>query len=322
MTDNRAEQLVREILDHSEFTYEDKCYKIITNEKPYPETKTDFYILAKNLDDNSEKEFKISYKKTTHSFIENKIKPHRIKILFGDNWSKILQEQIFQENTIEENIYWKKKKPEISLKDSFEEFPLVNFQKKKIMLGWRYEIEDLKANETGNRLHSGKIDQNISPQVFWGENCSDNMRNAKIDDNIIPNSGIPDFIFIKDPNEVHTAKDVFDNLQDIRTYADQHHEMRAGFISQYFKWAENHGEWDSEGWSRSFAVWIKWDIVNDHLRGKVILDCPLEKTAENIFDNFCDCLDKIDIKRPERDDKKFDIELLRDCLTEDTVSKG
>ena len=81
-------------------------------------------------------------------------------------------------------------------------------------------------------------------------------------------------------------------------------------------------EWDSEGWSRSFAVWIKWDIVNNRLRGKIILDQPLEKTAENVFDNFCDCLDKINIKKPERDDKKFDIELLRDCLTEDTVSKG
>ena len=123
MGDSAAEKNVRKILDHSEFTYENKRYKIITNEKPKPEPKTDFYILAKNLSDNSEKEFKISYKKIKHSFVENKIKPHRIKNVFGKQWSEILQKQIVQENTIEENIYWKKKNPEVSLKDSFETFP-------------------------------------------------------------------------------------------------------------------------------------------------------------------------------------------------------
>ena len=79
MADNEAEQTVRGILDHSEFTYRGKRYKIITNEKPYPETKTDFYILAKNLVSGSLKEFKISYKKPSYSFIENKIQ--RITIL-------------------------------------------------------------------------------------------------------------------------------------------------------------------------------------------------------------------------------------------------
>ena len=94
MGDSAAEKNVRKILDHSEFTYENKRYKIITNEKPKPEPKTDFYILAKNLSDNSEKEFKISYKKIKHSFVENKIKPHRIKNVFGKQWSEILQKQM------------------------------------------------------------------------------------------------------------------------------------------------------------------------------------------------------------------------------------
>ena len=62
MVDGKAEQEVRDILGESEFTYENTKYKIIQNAKPSPETKTDFYILAKNLEDNSEREFKISYK--------------------------------------------------------------------------------------------------------------------------------------------------------------------------------------------------------------------------------------------------------------------
>ncbi len=111
MADAGAEQNVRDILDHSEFTYEDRRYKIITNAKPYPETKTDFYILAKDLTDETERVFKISYKKKSYSFIENKIQPHRIIMIYGKNWSDILQSQISQRNTIEENIYWKKKTP-------------------------------------------------------------------------------------------------------------------------------------------------------------------------------------------------------------------
>ena len=67
------------------------------------------------------------------------------------------------------------------------------------MLGWRYEIEQLDAPKTGTRFHSGMIKQDISSQVFWGDGCSDEMRDAIVNDVRIPNSGIPDFILIKDP---------------------------------------------------------------------------------------------------------------------------
>ena len=65
MGDSHAEKNVRTILGKSKFNYQGKRYKIIINEKPSPETKTDFYILAKRLDDETiEKKFKISYKTT------------------------------------------------------------------------------------------------------------------------------------------------------------------------------------------------------------------------------------------------------------------
>ena len=317
MADGFAERTIREILDHSEFTYQKRHYKIIQNEKPSPETKTDFYILAEDLKNGTTKEFKISYKKNNFSFVENKIQPHRIKIIYGKNWSHILQEQISQQNTLEENIHWRKKKPEESLQNSFLNFPVINFNLQKILLGSRYEIEQL--DKTGNRLHAAKITQNITPQIFWGENCRDNMRDALVDGIITKGCGIPDFILIRNPEDIHNANDAFEHILDIQKYAQEHSEMKASFIAQYYR--KSSAGWKTEGWSRSFAVWIKWSVVNGKIRGQPIFDRPLEITAKQVFETFCECLNKLGIISP-CDDTNFDIETLRGHLTDDTESVG
>ena len=118
MADARAESNVREIIDnaknsHEKFTFENKRYEIIQNHKPSRETKTDFYLIARGLDDGKEREFKISYKKLSFSFIENKIKPKRIPYIYGKNWSRILQEQTG------------------SIRDAFNARSLINFKSKK-----------------------------------------------------------------------------------------------------------------------------------------------------------------------------------------------
>lgn len=318
MADDGGEQDVRNILDHSEFTFENRLYKIITNAKPYPETKTDFYILARDLDDETEREFKISYKKPSYSFIENKIQPHRIRMIYGEDWSEILKSQISQTNTEQENIHWMKKRPNEYLVDSFNNFPVIDFNKKKIVLGWRYEIEQLDAPKTGTRLHSGMIEQDISSQVFWGEGCSDEMRDAIVNGDIIPDSGIPDFILIRDPEEIQNANDVFNHIEDIREHAREHNEMRAGFITQNNRWNENDNRWKTEGLSRAFAVWIKWNVIDGNLRGRPVFNHPLERTSGDVIQNLKDCLEEMDITY----ESNFAFELLRDCLTEDTVSIG
>jgi len=318
MADGGAEQDVRGTLDHSEFTFENRLYRIITNAKPYPETKTDFYILAKDLTDETEREFKISYKKPLYSFIENKIQPHRIKMIYGENWSEILQSQISQKNTIEENKRWMKKKPNEHLVDSFNNFPVIDFNKQKIVLGWRYEIEQLDAPATGGRLHSGMIQQDISSQVFWGDGCRDDMRDATVNDIKIPNSGIPDFILIKDPKKIQDANDVFSDIEDIREHAKKHNEMRAGFITQNNRWKADDNFWKTEGFSRIFAVWIKWDVIDGNLSGRPVFNHPLERSAGDVIQNLKDCLKKMNITY----EPDFDFKLLQDRLTADTISIG
>ena len=148
------------------------------------------------------------------------------------------------------------------------------------------------------------------------------MRDALVDGNIIPESGIPDFIAIIDPDDVRNANDLFDNIQNIRTYARNHNEMRAGYIAQYFRWSGKDSFWKTESWSRVFAVWIQWSVVNGRIKGQPIFDRPFARTAREVFQTFCDCLNDLGITAPADLDTNFDIETLRGYLTDDTESVG
>ena len=296
MADAGAEKCVREIIDHSEFTFENEHYLVIQNSKPSPEKKTDFYVLARKIKDNTEREFKISYKKPDFSFVENKVKPHRIPYIYGENWSEILKVQI---------------KP---IQHRFNVEPVIDFIKETIKIGWRYEIEQLDAPKTGGRNLSTVIQQNISSQVLWGDGCADEMRDALVDGKKITNSGIPDFILIKDPESIKTIQDVFDDLHDIRKYAKKHWKMRAGFIAQNNRWERQTKTWKTEGFSRSFPVWVKWDVVKQKLRGRRVHDKPLEKCAGDIIENLYNCLEEMGIPH----DSRFRFEMLRGRVTDDT----
>ena len=190
------------------------------------------------------------------------------------------------------------------------------------MLGWRYEIEQLDVPGISRRTHSARIEQDITPQIFWGENCSDNRRDATVNGDSVENSGVPDYILIRDPDEIHSANDVFENIQDIREYAEQHNEMRAGFVSQYYLWNKNLDYWKTEEWARIFSVWIKWDVVDGNLVGKPVFDKPFERTARQVFENLCECLDEMNLTKPKDKDQNFDIDTLRNRLAPSTVSKG
>ena len=297
MADAGAERRVREVIDNGKFTFENEEYVVVQNDKPSHETKTDFYIVAKKLSNEKVREFKISYKKLCFSFVENKVKEYRIPFIFGKKWSDILQDQTK------------------SIQTKFNSETIIDFVKKTIKLGWRYEIEQLDAPGIGGRNLSVVIQQNISSQVLWGDGCDPKMRDALVDGKRIPNSGIPEFILIKNPNEIKTIQDVFDNLEDIKQYAKKHWKMRAGFIAQNNRLQEESNCWKTEGDSRSFAVWIKWDVINGNLRGKPVFDKPFEKTAGDVINNLRKCFEDIGIPY----DSGFSFALLDGKITKDTI---
>lgn len=293
MGDGGAERIVRNVLHNAVFTYDKETYKVIQNEKPQPETKTDFYVVAENVKNIHHKIFKISYKKPSYTFMENKIKPDRLKAIFGKDCISIIQDQIMQKNRIKENKFWKKKNPDTHLSDSFKNFPLVQQRTHKIMLGWRYEIE--QRDMAGTRTLTAKIEQDIARHVFWCEDCIGTRRDGLINGVRASDSGIPDYILVRDPEDIKTAQDVFSNICDIREYAKQHSEMRATFMSQYYRWHMRKKKLVTEGKSRTFAVWVKWQIINGKIDGKVILDKPLQKTSGQVLDNLETCMKMVNI---------------------------
>ena len=323
MGDCGAEKKVRAILDNSKFTYKGKRYKIVINEKPSPETKTDFYILAEHLQSKKKitKEFKISYKTEKYGFLENKLTAERSEKIYGKNWEKIIKKQIMQKNSFEVNQCWLKKSPYTSLKEDFRDFPVVNFKKGRgygVVLGWRIEIEDLYAPKVGRRRLSGKIKENIIDQILWGRGCSTEMRDAKIGKEIIKKSGIPDYILIKNPECIKTANDVFKDIQDIRKHAESHNKVRNAFFTQNLTWSKTEG-WKTEGDSRSFAVWIKWRVVNGKLSGRPVLNKPFTKTAGDIQKEFWTALKELRLKKFKA---KGSLGKLRKHLTRGTCSVG
>ena len=337
MGDSKAEKSVRKIIDHSAFTFEGKRYEIIQNAKP-GETKTDYYILAYDYDNSIEREFKISYKKDAnlkmknqkgYSFVENKVKPHRIPYIYGENWSEILKKQIARVNTTEENERIKKKVDE-SLVDSFNRSTIIDFKKEKIMLGWRYEIEALDAPAITRRDVCAMIEQDISSKVFWGEGCSDEMRDSPLTiydpftmepckGKIKEESGIREFILVRHPSHIHNVDDVFNNVQDIRKYAEEHWETRASFIGQNNIWLSSKNIWKTDSPARSFAVWIKWEVIgkSKKLRGRPVFDQPLERVAEKVIKNLSECFDKMEIPY----EPNFNFKMLKGRITDDTPVK-
>ena len=304
MADAKAESNVRKIIDdaknnHEKFTFENKSYEIIENHKPSRETKTDFYLIARGLDDGKEREFKISYKKLSFSFVENKIKPKRIPFIYGNNWSHILQEQV---------------RP---MEDMFKAEYMIDFKLEKIKLGWRYEIEQLDAPGIGPRKLSTTIKQNIASQVLWGDGCVDERKDADVNGKQVANSGIPDFILIKDPDDVNSIQDVFDDLQDIKKYARNHSKMRASFLGQNFRWKSQTNEWKTEGYRRNFAVWVDWKVdKNGKLDGRLVFDDPLKESGD-VLKNLKGCLEKMGIPN----DQKFRLEMLQGRVSDNTPVK-
>ena len=280
-----------------EFEYSGNRYKVIQCSKPSGESKTDLFIVAKNIGGGNNKVFKISYKKHSYTFVENKVRRYRIEEIFGSDWSNIIQSQI--------NTRFAQ----------FKKHHLVNKEKKKITIGWRYEIEQADMVKS-HRTLSASIKQDIASRVIWGEYAGNERRDAKVDGVIIPNSGIPDYIVIADPEELSTWQDFFDKLKDIKKYAREHNKMQASFITQNWRWSQNKEKWVTEGTSRDFVVWVKWRTVNGMLEGQAVLDQPFQKKAKDIVDDLKNCLEEMNIPM----DSKL-MENLNNNISDNTVLK-
>ena len=259
-----------------EFEYSGNTYEVIKCSKPSGETKTDLFIVAKNISNGEEKTFKVSYKKHSYTFVENKVRRYRIEEIFGNDWCNVVKAQTGIKSM------------------EFKKFPLIDKRKATITLGWRYEIEQIDRAKSSRKL-SAPIEQDIASRVVWGEGAGAGRRNAKVDGVIIQESGIPDYMVIANPEELVTLQEFFNKLMDIKKYADEHGKMQASFLTQNWRWSKKKKMWVTEGTARDFPVWVNWRVVGGLLEGQVVLDRPFEKKSKDILCDLEGCFDEMGI---------------------------
>ena len=297
MADAGAENRIRSVLEKVKTFYLNSSeYDVILLGKPTVsggggETKTDFYIKAKNQSNGKEEEIKISYKKPSFSFVENKIKAHRAEAIYGKNWSEIICEQIDE------------------IRDNFLEKPLIYFEKKgriekgSVTLGWRYEME-----HAGSRSLGVKIKQNIAAQVWKNKGAEARYRDGIVNGKIISFCGIPNFCLTIEPDDVKTPDDVFNNLVSMDESIQTHGDITAAFLAQNYR-SHIHKQ---EGNTRELGVWINWKLVDGKLACEYVFGKPLEMQSGPRLENLKQCLQELGIDL----EGNFIIDSLKDKIHE------
>ena len=296
MADNKAEIKIRNKLEKVKtFHLNSSEYDVIQLGKPTVsggggETKTDFYIKAKNRSNGKEEEIKISYKKPSFSFVENKIKAYRAKAIYGKKWSEIICDQIDE------------------IRDNFLEKPLIYFEKKgriekgSITLGWRYEMED-----AGSRSLGVKINQNIAAQVWKNKGAETKYRDGIVDGGKIPFSGMPNFCLTIEPDDVKNTDEIFRNLVSMDELIQTHGNITAAFLAQNYR---SHKR-KQEGNTRDLGVWIKFKILDGKLDCEYVFGKPLEMQSGPRLENLKECLQELGI---DLEDENFNIDSLKGLL--------
>lgn len=245
------------------FSYDNTAYEVIEVGKPFSEKgepKTDIYICAvsKNY---KKREFKISFKKSNADFLENKISAERAQQLFGDNWSEIIKQSIDK------------------LKPSFQSKKLIykekegHTEKGSITLGWKFELVNKISGALSDEILLVE-DQVID--VYAGTNLENEKKNAKVNEKMINDSGIANFILIGE-TDFKNAQEVIDKLISVKDYVKQHPKVYFACKALNYRTLKN--KWDGD---RPLAVYVEWGISNKKLSHNLVFDKPLEKKGNEV----------------------------------------
>ncbi len=246
------------------------------------EPKTDIYILAKKLD-NVMKEYKISVKKNNADFLENKTNAERAKEILGDNWIEIISNATKK------------------LQEKFQNKTLVYFNKEgktdkgSITLGRKFEIVNKKNGNLSDKIDLTK-DQIID--IYSGTNLPESKKDALVDGKVIKNSGVADYIYIGNKDEIKDSQSIIDNIIPISEFIKETDNMDLYFAckalnyrSLYHKNGKN-GKYDG---NRPLAVFIKWKAEDDKLVGELIFDEPLKHKGNEVYEDLKKALDKLNV---------------------------
>ena len=298
---SKSEKKLREIISSSKsFTFEGEEFvpELVTKptiEGGGGETKTDVYIKAKKISDNSISEIKISYKQKNFSFLENKIKKERAEEIYGKNWLQIVSQQIEQ------------------IKERFVHQPLVYFEKSgntrkgSIKLGWRYEMESY-----GKRTLGVPIKHDIAKQVLQNENAIKKYADGIVNGKIIPRSGMPDYFLEENISQIKSTDNIFQNLVSAKDMISKS-KITAAFLAQNYDpfMDKQHG-----GNRRHLAVYVDWTAKNNRLSASLVFDKPLLIDSNQQYDKLLIALEKLGISVG----KRFNLSKLEEKISPNVIT--
>jgi len=271
----------RSIIDlfekEKEFTFEGSKHKIINIGKPRPsrgECKTDIYIQTNNVDSGHNNEFKISIKQSDADFLENKISLERAEEIFGSQAKKVMTESID------------------SQKKSFLDDYLVYFKNHKrtkekcIKIGWKFELLNKNGGERSGLL---KLTDEQKIDVYSGTNLNDEKKDSKVNGLVVKNSGVANYILTVSDTE-HKLEYYVGNLKEIEGFAVS---KDIYFACKAINYRSVGDKWDG---NRPLSVFVEWNLVNGLLKGKLILDKPLEVRANEVGENIRSILKELEIE--------------------------
>lgn len=268
------------------FLYQETKYIIAKSGKPCPskgECKTDIYILAINVSDRTEKEFKISVKQPNADFLENKTSLDRAISIFGND--KLIESVS-------------------SLKEKFEEDFLIHFKSghrteaKTMRIGWKFEL----MNKLSGRL-SAEIPLSEAQilDVYAGTTLPSDKKDCWLSGSRIENSGVSEYIWVGDINTID--KDEFFN--EIIPISEYIKGKSVYFACKAVNYRAVPNKWDG---NRPLSAFIDWSIVGGVLKANVICDRPLVVGADFIGENIRECLSTLRIDASNFDELKTKID--------------
>lgn len=259
----------------TELFYQGRNVKVLEADKPrcsQGEPKTDIYVLV--TDGHIKDEIKISYKKENADFLENKTNAERAEQLFGADWRTVI------------------KNSTCNIREQFERRARIykkayrKTEKGAITLGWKFEL----LNKLGGDL-SGQmcLTKQQVYDVYAGTNLSQDKKDALVNDRIIKNSGVADYILVSD--SVESAQDVIDQMESIWDYIKKHPNVY--FACKALNYRTFRSKYDG---NRPLAVQVCWYIKDGKLYSDLVFDSPLEKNGKIMAQRLLLCLKKLSIK--------------------------
>ncbi len=257
------------------FVYKGTVFVVEKSGKPTcekGEPKTDIYIRARDSF-GSKKEFKISYKQDNADFLENKTNAERAEQIFGEDWSEIISQATKE---IEDQFYHRPNVYKKAAKGTEEGC---------ITLGWKYELLNKKSGDLSAEVF---LSEQQIIDVYAGTNMDRTKRNAFVGNEIIPNSGVANYLLFKNVEGLNSAQDVIDRLISIKEYVISEQPkiyFACKALNYRTKRLDENGNLDPKyDGNRPLSVVIEWSKRQNVLHADLVFDKPLENGGDYAYD--------------------------------------